>query len=95
MAPRRSRISPALMEKLQVMKYAFRKDKTLNFTQGMSWDEELAEIEELQRNAVPREIYSYTACLAIDDGDDNWEDEEEQEEEEEDEDEDDIYMMEI
>ena len=59
----------------------------------MSWDEELAEIEELQRNAVPSDILSYTACLAIqdDDGDDNWEDEEDEDEE----DEDDIYMMEI
>ena len=44
MAPRRSRISPRLMEVLQIMKFSIRKggcEQSLNFTEGLDWKEEL------------------------------------------------------
>jgi len=72
------------MEKLQILKYSIRKDSSLNFTEGMSWATELTEIEELQKNAAPNEVFSYYKSLEIedDDGDHDWEDEEEDEDEE-------------
>jgi hAT family C-terminal dimerisation region len=45
MAPQRNRISPQLMEALQMLKYSIKKGRPLNFTQGMSWTEELREFE--------------------------------------------------
>jgi hypothetical protein len=45
MAPQRRRISPKLMESLQMMKYSIRKGRPLNFTQGMRWNYELIEFE--------------------------------------------------
>src|SRR5258705_3099501 len=45
MSPRRGRISPKLMESLQILNYSIRKGRPLNFTQGMSWGEELKEFE--------------------------------------------------
>jgi hypothetical protein len=45
MTPRRGRISPQLMEALQMLKYSIKKGRPLNFTQGMSWTEELKEFE--------------------------------------------------
>jgi hypothetical protein len=73
------------MEKLQMMKYSIRKDAGLNFTNGLGWTQELIEIEELQKDAVPRDIWSYEKALAVeeDDGDEDWEDLEEADEEEE------------
>lgn len=49
---------------------------TLNFTKGLSWAEELIEIEELQKNYVPADMWTYQSCLSIeeDDGDAEWED---------------------
>ena len=41
MAPRRSRISPHLMEMLQMMKFSIRKGRPLNFTEGLNWKDEL------------------------------------------------------
>jgi hypothetical protein len=85
MAPRRRRIKPALMEKLQMLKYSIRKDTHLSFTEGLTWAKELIEIEELQKDHVPNEVFSYTKSLQVvdDDGDDDFEDVEEEEEEEE------------
>jgi hypothetical protein len=92
MAPRRRHIKAELMEKLQMLKYAIWKDAQLNFTEGLAWKEELIEIEALQKDAIPTDMYSYIKSLDVteDDGDEDWEDEEE-EEEEEDEEEEDIY----
>ena len=45
MAPWRRRISPKLMESLQMMKYSIWKGRPLNFTQGMQWNNELIEFE--------------------------------------------------
>lgn len=84
MAPRRRRIKPALMEKLQMLKFSIRKG-TLNFTEGLSWAEELIEIEELQKTFVPADMWSYQTVLSVeeDDGDEEWEDLVEVDEEEE------------
>ena len=47
---RRSRIDPILMEALQVLKYHFRQSDALNFTEGLSQEEEIKEIEkEMER----------------------------------------------
>ena len=45
MAPQRRRITPNLMEALQMLKYSIKKGQPLNFTQGMRWAEELTEFE--------------------------------------------------
>jgi hAT family C-terminal dimerisation region len=85
MAPRRRRIKPALMEKLQMLKFSIRKDTQacLNFTEGLSWATELNQLEELQKNFTPNDVYSYQKCLGVedDDGDENWEDLEDDENE--------------
>jgi hypothetical protein len=75
MAPRRRRIKPALMEKLQMLKFSIRKG-TLNFTEGLSWAEELIEMEELQKDHIPADMWTYQNCLSVeeDDGDEEWED---------------------
>lgn len=74
MAPRRRRIKPGLMEKLQMLKYSIRKNHHLNFTEGLSWAKELKEIEELQEDFTPNEMFSYTKSLDVedDDGDEDW-----------------------
>jgi len=76
MAPRRGRITPGFMEKLQMLKYLIRKDASLSFTEGMSWATELIEIKALQKDITPSEMHSYTKCLEVEeDGDDDgWED---------------------
>jgi len=51
MTARRNRIAPELMESLQILKYSISKGRSLNFTEGMSWDEELQEFEYLARTA--------------------------------------------
>ena len=55
MAPRRRRISPDLMEALQVLKYSIRKgSSSLSFTEGMTWEDELKEFE-LMARTIPSE----------------------------------------
>lgn len=70
------------MERLQLLKFSIRKG-TLNFTEGLSWAEELIELEELQKNYVPGEMWTYQSCLSVedDDGDEEWEDLVEEDEE--------------
>lgn len=63
MTPRRNRISSDLMEELQIMKYAFKKGETLNFTKGMNWEEELQEFEALAMDIVPGDLRSYSRSL--------------------------------
>jgi hypothetical protein len=45
MAPRRNRISPELMEALQMLKFSIRQGRGLDFTEGTSWNDELKELE--------------------------------------------------
>jgi hypothetical protein len=82
MAPRRQKIKPALMEKLQMLKYGIRKGTQLNFTEGMSWAKELIEIEELHKDSIPSDVFSYIKSLGVEEKEEQ-EQEQEQEEEEE------------
>jgi hypothetical protein len=62
---RRSRISPELMEGLQLLKYSIRQGRGLNFTDGMDWGQELQELEmygEMQKQ-VPDDITSFISSL--------------------------------
>lgn len=62
---RRSRISPELMEGLQLLKYSIRQGRGLNFTDGMDWGQELQEMEmygEMQKQ-VPDDITSFISSL--------------------------------
>jgi hypothetical protein len=68
------------MEKLQMLKYAIWKNAQLNFTEGMSWAQELIEIEELQKYTVPTDIYSYVKSMDVEE---DWEDVEDEEGDEE------------
>lgn len=49
MTARRRRISPHLMEALQILKFSINKGHSLNFTKGLSWNDELKEFEEAAR----------------------------------------------
>jgi hypothetical protein len=64
MTARRNKISPELMESLQVLKYFLKKGEELSFTQGMKWEEEMAELEEDAAENVPEDVRSYIRTLA-------------------------------
>jgi hypothetical protein len=61
--PRRNRITPELMESLQILKYSYNQDEKLNFTKGMREAEEIEEFELLAAENVPEDIRSYTRSL--------------------------------
>ena len=63
MRPRRNRISPDLMESLQMLKYSFRKGYRLNFTHGTSEEAEVREMEALAEATVPEDVWSYIQDL--------------------------------
>ena len=65
MTPRRNRISPEIMEALQILKFATRKEQALNFTAGTSMDEELEELEtqEMFAQQVPEDLNTFTRIL--------------------------------
>jgi hypothetical protein len=62
MKQRRNRISPELMEALQLLKFSIRQGRGLNFTQGFDWADELKELEVEAENerGCPEDIRSYT-----------------------------------
>ena len=67
MTPRRNRISPDLMEILQILKFSIRNGWSLNFTQGLDWADEWDELEfsaELQ-NRNPEDITSYIRSIGV------------------------------
>jgi len=74
MAPRRRRISPKLMESLQMMKYLIRKGRPLNFTQGMRWKDKLVEFEYAARMQPLGDAEAYGRSLKDDEGSDAVED---------------------
>jgi hypothetical protein len=49
MVPRRNHINMDLMEALQILKFSIRQDINLSFTDRFHWDEEVAELEALER----------------------------------------------
>lgn len=67
MSSHRSRISPELMEALQILKFAVRKGRgDLNFTIGMDWTEELSTLELATAYAsIPEDISSFRKCLSM------------------------------
>jgi hypothetical protein len=62
---RRNRISPDLMEALQLLKFSVKQGRGLNFTTGLSIEEQLKEMElsELVKNQVPEDLTSFIAEL--------------------------------
>jgi hypothetical protein len=61
----RNRISPQLMEALQMLKFSIRQGRSLNFTDGLDWGQELQELElddEIQKG-VPEDINSFIQSL--------------------------------
>ena len=48
------------MEMLQMLKFSLKSSSTLNFTQGISWEDVLEFIQSIQdgENAVPKDILS-------------------------------------
>jgi hypothetical protein len=67
MTARRSRISPELMEALQILKFSVRQGRGLNFTEGWGWDDELRALEDLmdERQRIPEDITSFIATLMM------------------------------
>ena len=63
MTARRSRISHTMMEALQILKFAIRHGHTLDFTQGLSMQDELRELEALQPQAPPEDINAFVHYL--------------------------------
>ena len=65
MTARRNRISPELMEALQVLKYSVRNGQALNFTAGMEWNDELKELEnhDMHLQQIPEDINSFIRML--------------------------------
>jgi hypothetical protein len=71
MTPRRSRISPELMEALQILKFTARSGRglgeCLNFTAGMDWADELRtlELSTAGDTSVPEDMTSFRNNLSL------------------------------
>ena len=63
MTPRRGRISADLMESLQLLKYSFKKGRSLDFTAGMSWRAELKAFELAGHTAAVGDADAYRRSL--------------------------------
>jgi hypothetical protein len=59
MAARRRRITPELMEALQILKFSICKGPSLSFTEGLSWDDEIREFEYMARTAQSEDPDTY------------------------------------
>lgn len=66
MASRRNHISPNLMEALQLLKFTLRNGRSLDFTSGLGYTDELYEMEKGQSesNDVPEDIASFVQSLS-------------------------------
>jgi hypothetical protein len=66
--PRRNRISPELMEMLQILKFSIRNGRSLSFTVGMDWAEELEELELIAEQQIhnPEDVTSYIRSITAD-----------------------------
>src|SRR5436853_7286946 len=64
--PRRNRLSPELMEAIQMLKFSVRKGRGLDFTAGTSRLSELDELDSVQekQGSIPTDYESYRAMLA-------------------------------
>lgn len=65
MAARRNRISPNLMEALQLLKFTLRNGRSLDFTSGLGYMDELHEMEmqESEKDDVPEDVTSFIRSL--------------------------------
>ena len=63
MTPRHGRISADLMESLQLLKYSFKKGRSLDFTAGMSWRAELKAFELAGHTAAVGDADAYRRSL--------------------------------
>jgi len=65
MAPQQSRISPNLMEALQLLKFTLQNGRSLDFTSGLDYMDELNEMEkgESRQNDIPEDIASFVRSL--------------------------------
>ena len=65
MAARRNRIFPDLMEALQLLKFTLRNGRSLDFTSGLGYMDELHEMErqESEKNDVPEDVTSFIQSL--------------------------------
>jgi len=59
----RSRILPALIEQLQILKYSIRQGDDLDFTHGMDWGVELSQLEMVAAEQVPEDVNSFISSL--------------------------------
>jgi len=59
------------MEALQLLKFSIRKGPVLNFTEGLSWTEELKEFEYMAWTAPSEDPDTYNRNLAVKDLDDD------------------------
>ena len=68
MAPHRNRMSTKMMEALQILKYSLRYGWDLNFTEGLDWDDELAEMERAHQSQLrtPEDLDSFVASWGLD-----------------------------
>jgi hAT family C-terminal dimerisation region len=65
MAPWQNRISPDLMDALQLLKFTLRNGRSLDFTSGLSYMDELHEMEEevSEEDDVPEDLTSFVQSL--------------------------------
>lgn len=65
MALRRNRISPDLMEALQMLKFSYNHGHELNFTAGMSETDGFARLAQLtdDQSSVPEELSNFISSL--------------------------------
>jgi hypothetical protein len=63
MTARRGRLLPKTMEALQVLKFSIKKGRSLTFTQGTSWKDELMEFELLARTEPVGDADAYGRSL--------------------------------
>jgi hypothetical protein len=58
------------MESLQIIKFSIRKGRTLNFTEGTSWQDELREFELIARTESTGDPETYERTIDIDEDSD-------------------------
>jgi hypothetical protein len=56
--PRRNKLSPKLVEALQLLKYDRKHGTPLNFTTGLDLDEEMSELEEVEKVQPENDLHS-------------------------------------
>ena len=67
MTARRNRISPMLMEALQILKFAINHGHSLSFTTGLGLKDEMEWLSglEVQRSGIPEDLPSFLKSLTL------------------------------